>query len=81
MGYQLQLPEAVAVVYSPITEALYRIFRIKESGIDELLRCEKGGFHPHGYKESPLFEECSHVEVISGEANGVLTETVDLRFT
>ena len=36
MGYQLQMPEAVAIVYSPIEAAKYKTFRVKDSRISEI---------------------------------------------
>lgn len=76
LGYQLQLPESVAVVYSPIVpEPRFKAFRVSDQGMDELLRCQMDGFHFH----EPIFEECTHVEVIVGGDYAVDSRVIDLR--
>lgn len=47
LGYQSQLPEAIAIVYSPIKQEQYKIFRIKDSRVPEIQKCNKKGFHEH----------------------------------
>ena len=36
LGYQLQMPEAVAIVYSPIEQIPYKAFRVKEGRMGEI---------------------------------------------
>jgi STAM-binding protein len=36
LGYQMLLPEAIAVVYSPIKVEKYKIFRVKNSKVSEI---------------------------------------------
>ena len=47
MGYQMQLPEAVAIVYSPIEREMFKTFRVKDSRVSEIQKCKLSGFHEH----------------------------------
>ena len=41
------MPEAVAIVYSPIETSIFKAFRVKENRINEVKSCKKTGFHEH----------------------------------
>lgn len=44
----MQLPEAVAIVYSPIVaQPGYEAFRIKNSSVNSIANCKLTGFHEH----------------------------------
>jgi hypothetical protein len=56
------LPEAVAIVYSPIERAQYKAFRVKNSRVSEIKKCKVKGFHEHKDEQGlPAYEECAHV--------------------
>ena len=63
LGYQSQLSEAIAIVYSPIVgNPPFKALRVKECMVNEVLYCKAPGFHEHkdpngGYG----WEECRHV--------------------
>lgn len=62
LGYQLQMPEAVAIVYSPIEQVPYKAFRVKEGRMGEIQGCTAKGFHEHkDPKGQAAWEECSHI--------------------
>ena len=73
----MQLPEAVAIVYSPIVrEPGYNAFRVKNSQVNNIAKCNKPGFHEH--KDSngtPAWEQCRHINYVSGYP----IRTLDLR--
>ena len=74
----MQLPEAIAIVYSPIeSDPSFKAFRVKDSKLEALKNCRLTGFHLHpGESESrPFWEECSHVEFVDGQQ----VELFDLR--
>ena len=64
--YQWQhlLPEAVAIVCS-IKFDKTGCLSLTEAGLQEIGRCDQVNFQPYS-KETPLFEEATHVEVDSG---------------
>lgn len=77
-GYQVMLPEAIAIVCSPRHNPEYGIFRLTEPpGLEHVLNCTKPGvFHPH--EESNLYTDAvkpGHVV----EGPGLAFEVVDLR--
>jgi proteasome lid subunit RPN8/RPN11 len=47
LGYQLQLKEAIAIVYSPIEQARYKAFRVKDTRMGEVMKCKAEKFHEH----------------------------------
>jgi len=59
-GYQIMLPEALAIVCSPKYDETGFFSLTRDHGLKEIGRCTQVGFHPHP-KEPPLFEEGSHV--------------------
>lgn len=80
MGYQMQMPEAVAIVYSPIEREIFKTFRVKDSRIPEIQKCKKTGFHEHKDANGlPAYEECSHIKYIRGAENNIKIKTIDLR--
>ena len=68
LGYQLQLPEAVGIVYSPIVpNPGYQAFRIKDSEINNVIECKQRGFHEHYCEDgSPVWTLCQHINYVSG---------------
>ena len=87
LGYQLQLPESIAVVYSPIaTPEKVRFFRIKDDQVGEIASCQRGeGFHNHGRKPAsneecpPLFEDCTHIVLVNALDFAIKVDIADLR--
>jgi len=67
-GYQMQLPEAIAIVYSPIVpQPGYQTFRVKNSQLSAISGCNKTGFHEHKDADrSPSYEVCRHINYVSG---------------
>lgn len=59
----MQLPEAIAIVYSPIVAAPgYKTFRVKDSETGVISKCKQTGFHKHvDINGLPAYEECTHV--------------------
>jgi hypothetical protein len=58
----MQMPEAVAIVYSPIEKQRYKAFRVKDNRIPEVQRCNIKQFHEH--KDSAglfAWEVCQHI--------------------
>ena len=80
-GYQVMLPEAIAIVCAPRHNPDWGVFRLTDPpGLQHVLRCEKTGlFHPHD--EGRLYTDADggvgkgHVV----EAKGLEFRTVDLR--
>jgi STAM-binding protein len=77
-GYQVMLPEAIAIVCSPRHTPEWGIFRLTEPpGLEHVLNCTKPGiFHPH--EEKNLYTDALKPgHVIEGP--GLVFEVVDLR--
>ncbi|KAM0716012.1 hypothetical protein Q7P37_008526 [Cladosporium fusiforme] len=77
-GYQVMLPEAIAIVCAPRQKPDYGIFRLTDPpGLPAVLNChQKGLFHPHS--ETNLYTDAmkpGHVV----EGPGLTLKTVDLR--
>lgn len=80
-GYQVMLPEAIAIVCAPRHNPDWGVFRLTDPpGLQHVLRCEKTGlFHPHD--EGRLYTDANggagrgHVV----EAKGLEFRVVDLR--
>ena len=64
----MQLPEAIAIVYSPIVQApYYNAFRVKDSQINTIANCRQTGFHEHkDANRQPAWEQCRHINYVSG---------------
>ena len=56
-NYQCLLPEALALVYSPICAQKLSAFSLTQKGLSEISKCQNRGFHPHF---EGLFQEASH---------------------
>lgn len=67
-GYQMQLPEAIAIVYSPIVASPhYNAFRVKDSQVNTIAKCSLPGFHEHKDRDgTPAWEQCRHINYVSG---------------
>jgi STAM-binding protein len=77
-GYQIMLPEAIAIVCAPRHNPDWGIFRLTSPpGLEHVLKCErKGLFHPH--EETNLYTDASRPgHVVEGP--GLNFEIVDLR--
>lgn len=77
-GYQVMLPESIAIVCAPSKSPDWGVFRLTDPpGLKHVLGCTRAGlFHPHD--ENNLYTEAlrpGHVV----EATGLEFETVDLR--
>ena len=70
----MQLPEAIAIVYSPIVgQPGYNAFRVKDSQVNTIASCRKPGFHEHkDTNGSPAWEQCRHINYVSGHSVRVL---------
>jgi STAM-binding protein len=77
LGYQSQLPEAIAIVFSPIVpDPKFKALRVKDSQVETIQKCKLSGFHEHfDSKGGPAWEECSHV-TYSREGQ---SQVIDLR--
>ena len=78
LGYQQQLSEAIAIVYSPIDKSgPYKSFRVKDAEIPAISKCKGTGFHEHkdAYGQ-PSWEVCSHVQYVN---SGYKIKLIDLR--
>lgn len=63
----MQLPEAVAIVYSPIEAARYKAFRVRDSRVAEIQKCTTKGFHEHKNPSGQeAYEECKHIQYVEG---------------
>ncbi|GMM36032.1 hypothetical protein DASC09_033570 [Saccharomycopsis crataegensis] len=57
-GYQLMLPESIAIVVAPNSNPNFGIFRLSDPfGVNLITNCAKRGFHPH--TEEGLYDMCS----------------------
>lgn len=59
-GFQLDLPESIAIVCAPHSEPSFNTFRLLDPpGMQTIQRCsEPGAFHPH--PEGPIYTDVSH---------------------
>lgn len=73
-GYQMMLPESIALVAS-IKDRSLGIFRLTEFGLNEVSHCTERGFHSHE-KDPPLYVSCD--EDLS-TVNSLDAVIVDLR--
>ena len=80
-GYQMQLKEAIAIVYSPIVpQPGYKTFRVKDTSISQIANCKMKGFHEHKEPNgSPCYEECRHVNYVDSTKMGLKLNLIDLR--
>ncbi|KAL5019088.1 hypothetical protein ScPMuIL_004810 [Solemya velum] len=64
--YQLMMPEAIAIVCSPKHGQTGIFTMTVEKGLPLVSQCRQSGFHVHP-SEPPLFENCSHVQLVDNE--------------
>lgn len=76
--YQLLLPEAIAVVMSPMFTPNFGIFRVSDPpGMGIIQNCNQRGFHQHAdSRGKTLYTLCDHVDLVWGSNN---FKVVDLR--
>lgn len=79
MGYQLQLPEAIAIVYSPIAaKPGFYSLRVKDSQMENIKNCKMTGFHEHLDNQGGFcWEKCKHVTYLA--QGSVPIKVLDLR--
>ena len=77
-GYQVMLPESIAIVCAPSKSPDWGVFRLTDPpGLKTVLNCTQTGlFHPHA--ESNIYTEALRPGHVF-EAKGLEFETVDLR--
>ncbi|KAJ5624153.1 hypothetical protein N7510_000462 [Penicillium lagena] len=77
-GYQVMLPESIAIVCAPSKDPSWGVFRLTDPpGLKTVLNCTQTGlFHPHA-QENIYTGALRPGHVV--EANGLEFETVDLR--
>ncbi|KAL4870784.1 hypothetical protein BDV12DRAFT_165219 [Aspergillus spectabilis] len=77
-GYQVMLPESIAIVCAPSQSPDWGVFRLTDPpGLKSVLSCTQTGlFHPHA--ETNLYTDALRPGHVF-EANGLEFETVDLR--
>ncbi|KAL5337313.1 hypothetical protein BJX70DRAFT_399781 [Aspergillus crustosus] len=77
-GYQVMLPESIAIVCAPSQTPDWGVFRLTDPpGLKSVLSCTQSGlFHPHA--ETNLYTDALRPGHVF-EANGLEFETVDLR--
>jgi hypothetical protein len=86
LGYQLQLPEALAIVYSPISKVSQtKAYRLRDDSVAEIRTCNKRGFHEHLIEKNRLerylpYHESQHVRYITAQDYGIPVEIIDLRY-
>lgn len=73
-GYQVMIPEAIAIVIAPTQKEIGMFILSPGYGLKEIADCTKSGFHPHT-NSPPLFEECDHIQL----NKNMRTEIIDLR--
>jgi STAM-binding protein len=78
-GYQVMMPESIAIVCAPRSTPSYGIFRLtKPPGLDHILSCErKETFHPHSMGN--LYVEAEHPGGHVYETSKLKCEVHDLR--
>eukprot|EP00128_Syssomonas_multiformis_P014389 Colp12_sorted_trinity150504_noHs@33951 len=64
-GYQLMLPEAVAIVCAPRHQDEASFQLTTPYGLPYIAQCREPGFHPHP-QEPPLYQPCGHVRFTDG---------------
>ena len=71
-GYQIQTPEAIAIVCAPSIDDIKYFTLTLPKGMKEVGECNEIGFHPHSRY---LFKECQHVK----QDSTLKAEIIDLR--
>ncbi|KZF24680.1 hypothetical protein L228DRAFT_237585 [Xylona heveae TC161] len=77
-GYQVMMPESIAIVCAPSKEPSWGVFRLTDPpGLKTILNCRQPGlFHPHG--EGNIYTDALRPGHVF-EAKGLEFEVVDLR--
>ncbi|KAH0536336.1 hypothetical protein FGG08_006790 [Glutinoglossum americanum] len=77
-GYQVMMPESIAIVCAPSKDPSWGIFRLTDPpGMQTVLKCQQTGlFHPHG--EENVYTDALRPGHVF-EAHGMEFEVVDLR--
>lgn len=67
LGYQLMLPEAVAIVMSPTdTRSKFGVFTLSDVGVDAIKHCKQKSFHVHSLPDADIYSNALHVKWRSG---------------
>lgn len=62
LGYQLMLPEAVAIVMAPTDRrAQFGVFSLSEIGLDAIRTCQQKSFHVHRLPDADIYSNATHV--------------------
>ena len=62
LGYQLMLPEAVAIVMAPTDRRRdYGCFSLSPCGLDAIRACSQKSFHVHEIPDSDIYSLSTHV--------------------
>lgn len=77
-GYQIMMPESIAIVCAPSKNPSWGVFRLTDPpGMQSVLNCRRTGlFHPHD--ESDIYTDAKRPGHVF-EADGLRFEVVDLR--
>ena len=73
-GYQLMLPEALAIVLAPAKAETGFFHLTPGAGLNEVGACRQSGFHPHT-QVPPCFQVAPHASTVEG----LPLEVVDFR--
>ncbi|XP_013396532.1 STAM-binding protein-like [Lingula anatina] len=65
-GYQMMMPEAIAIVISPKYQETGFFLLTPDYGLDYVANCRQKGFHKHP-EEPPLYEQSSHVQIVEDQ--------------
>lgn len=74
-GFQIMVPEAIAIVCAPSKNENRTFILTPDYGIKTISECNQSGFHMHP-NHPPVFEECDHVQ----EDPAIKLNLIDLRF-
>jgi proteasome lid subunit RPN8/RPN11 len=62
LGYQLMLPEAIAIVMAPTDRrAQFGVFSLSEIGVDAIRNCQQKSFHVHRLPDADIYSNAAHV--------------------
>ena len=71
-GYQIMIPEAIAIVCAPSYDEIGTFILTPTYGMKEIADCSKAGFHPHT-NNPPLFEVYFFAfEIIEKKFNNII---------
>ena len=70
----------MAIVFSPIEQARYKAFKVKDSRLSEIAKCKKSGFHEHKDQYGmAAYEVCQHLKYVNAAEHNIKVSTIDLR--